>query len=122
MVIGYDDTCQASEEWIAQMGVDRLPAGRAQPFFHVLVDERDRPGSQTTYVAQENIVRADRRRIASEPLRHAMIGQLLWTDRFDQGKGVYEPKAELRALYPRGTHGCWLVDGVTPEQPLEEED
>lgn len=34
------------------MRVDMLPFGRNQPFYHVLVDERDRPGAQTTYVAQ----------------------------------------------------------------------
>ena len=36
------------------MGVDRLRLGRQQPFFHCLVDERDRPGAVTTYVAQVN--------------------------------------------------------------------
>lgn len=30
--------------------------GRHQPYYHVLVDHRDRP-FQSTYVAQENIVR-----------------------------------------------------------------
>lgn len=34
------------------MRVDLLPQGRQQPFYHVLVDVRDRPGGQTTYVAQ----------------------------------------------------------------------
>lgn len=34
------------------MGVDRLPKGRHQPFYQVLVDERDRPGGMVTYVAQ----------------------------------------------------------------------
>lgn len=34
------------------MGVRRLQAGTQQPFYHVMVDERDRPGGQTTYVAQ----------------------------------------------------------------------
>lgn len=31
------------------MKVDLLPQGRDQPFYEVLVDERDRPGGQTTY-------------------------------------------------------------------------
>ena len=31
--------------------------GRHQPYYHVLVDHRDRP-FQSTYVAQENIVRS----------------------------------------------------------------
>ena len=30
--------------------------GRQQPFYHVVVDERDRPGTGTnTYVAQDNV-------------------------------------------------------------------
>ena len=34
------------------MRVDMLPGGREQAFHYVLVDTRDRPGAQTTYVAQ----------------------------------------------------------------------
>lgn len=30
-------------------------AGAEQPFYHVLVDNRDRPGDESTYVAEENI-------------------------------------------------------------------
>lgn len=55
VIIGWDSSCKAREEWIAQMGVDQLPAGRHQPFYNVLVDVRDRPGAQTTYAAQENL-------------------------------------------------------------------
>lgn len=54
VIHGWDPTCTASEEWIASMGVDSLPAGRHQPFYNVLVDCRDRQ-FQSTYVAQENI-------------------------------------------------------------------
>ena len=28
-----------SDTWIAQMGVDRLPNGRNQPFYNVLVED-----------------------------------------------------------------------------------
>ena len=37
------------------MNVDKLHLGRHQPFYTVLVDERDRPGGQSTYVAQVSI-------------------------------------------------------------------
>ena len=37
---------------VQAMGIHRLPHGGQQPFYHVLVDERDRPGTHTTYVAQ----------------------------------------------------------------------
>lgn len=43
------------------MGIHRLQAGTQQPFYHVMVDERDRPGGQTTYVAQ---VRSDSMELA----------------------------------------------------------
>lgn len=49
---GHDPRCMADEGWIQQMRVDMLPGGREQPFYSVLVDVRDRPGGQTTYVAQ----------------------------------------------------------------------
>ncbi|PRW50954.1 F-box only 21-like [Chlorella sorokiniana] len=55
VIVGWDTECRASEEWMQQMGVDRLPGGRAQPFYHVLPDPEDRPGQAATYVAQENI-------------------------------------------------------------------
>ncbi|GAA5912249.1 uncharacterized protein JCM6883_003293 [Sporobolomyces salmoneus] len=50
VVRGWDYTCQASETWIMQMQVDRLPFGREQPFYHVLVAD-----GSSRYVANENI-------------------------------------------------------------------
>ena len=44
--------CQSSADGAQAMGIHRLPHGAQQPFYHVLVDERDRPGTHTTYVAQ----------------------------------------------------------------------
>lgn len=59
VILGHDDHCTAPEAWIQHMGVDSLPKGRRQPFYHVLVDENDRPTrgqtASSTYVAQENI-------------------------------------------------------------------
>ncbi|KAL4444009.1 hypothetical protein ABPG75_011746 [Micractinium tetrahymenae] len=55
VIVGWDLRCCASEEWMQQMGVDRLPGGRSQPFYHVLPDPADRPGQVQTYVAQENV-------------------------------------------------------------------
>lgn len=36
VVTGWDTVCDAGEEWIHNMGVDRLPGGRVQPFYHVM--------------------------------------------------------------------------------------
>jgi F-box protein 21 len=35
-ITGWDPECSSGEMWIRQMGVDRLPNGRQQPFYHVL--------------------------------------------------------------------------------------
>ena len=50
-----DHTCMQGAQWIEQMGVDDLPRGRHQPWYHVLVDTRDRPTPQMCYVCHENI-------------------------------------------------------------------
>ena len=50
-----EPTCNMSEAWIRQMGVDQLPRGRLQPWYHVLVDQRDRPGPQQCYVCHDSI-------------------------------------------------------------------
>ena len=49
VIYGWDATCQAEESWIATMQVDRLRFGREQPFYRVLLDERDRRATQSTY-------------------------------------------------------------------------
>ena len=36
VVTGWDVACDAGEDWIQNMGVDRLPNGRNQAFYHVL--------------------------------------------------------------------------------------
>lgn len=62
---------------VQMMHVDMLPLGRRQPFYHVLVDVRCRPGGQTTYVAQVGgSSRLLRLRLLS---RHgATCGSCLW--------------------------------------------
>ena len=49
-VVGYDEACLQTDEWIERMGVEKLARGREQPFYHVLVDSRDRPGNQITCI------------------------------------------------------------------------
>ena len=114
VIVGYDKACRQSEEWITKMGVDNLHGGRSQPFYHVLVDRRDRPNDQVTYVAEENIQRPATG-LACEPVAHKMIDELLLPDSFDAERRGYEPRAELRALYPTGVRGCWMVDSVLPD-------
>lgn len=56
VIVGWDASCRAGSEWLSATGTARLPHGAAQPFYHVLVDVRDRPDAQVSYVAQDNIV------------------------------------------------------------------
>ena len=39
VIYGWDPKCQASQEWIIQMGVDHLPKKHLQPFYNVLVED-----------------------------------------------------------------------------------
>lgn len=50
IITGWDTECDAGEQWMRRMGVDRLQGGRHQSFYHVLVEDRS-----VRYVAEENI-------------------------------------------------------------------
>lgn len=50
IITGWDSECDAGEQWMRRMGIDRLQAGRNQSFYHVLVEDRS-----VRYVAEENI-------------------------------------------------------------------
>ncbi|KAJ9194233.1 hypothetical protein DTO164E3_5632 [Paecilomyces variotii] len=50
IITGWDAECGAGEQWMRQMGIDDLQAGRHQSFYHVLVEDRS-----SRYVAEENI-------------------------------------------------------------------
>ena len=39
VIYGWDEKCMMSEDWIAQMNVDRHPPGRHQPFYNVLAHD-----------------------------------------------------------------------------------
>merc|ERR1711924_573231 len=54
VIIGYDPWCTYPTAWRARW-VPNRPHGEAQPFYYCVVDERDRPGQQSRYVAEENI-------------------------------------------------------------------
>ncbi|XP_061197730.1 F-box only protein 21-like [Saccostrea echinata] len=50
VIFGWDLTCQASREWIIQMGVHMLPRKDKQPFYNVLVED-----GSIRYAADENL-------------------------------------------------------------------
>lgn len=92
VIYGHDVECSAPNEWKEAMKVDSLPEGREQPFYHVLVDSRDRPGGVSTYVAQENL--------ALHRLGRSVLHS--WIPKFFVGfqDGTYLPRPMLRRLYP----------------------
>jgi len=55
VILACEPWCNATEAWKSQMGISKLPRKGTQPFYHCIVDERDRPGAQTTFVAEENV-------------------------------------------------------------------
>jgi len=109
VIVGWDHECKQKEEWCARMKIDALQHGRAQPFYHVLVDERDREGAQLTYVAQECV-----QPIEATPIQHPAFRKS-FTGALDAERGAYKPVQPLREQYPLGLEGCWLVDQVFPD-------
>jgi len=54
VIIGWDETARAPASWLEEMHKGN-PTWRGQPNYAVLVDTRDRPAPQITYVPQENL-------------------------------------------------------------------
>jgi hemimethylated DNA binding protein len=55
VIIAADASCRASPDWVVATGSARLARGTSQPFYTCLVDIRDRPAAQVSYVAEENV-------------------------------------------------------------------
>ncbi|KAL8832412.1 MAG: hypothetical protein Q9191_000284 [Dirinaria sp. TL-2023a] len=75
IIFGWDVECEAGDLWVAQMGVQTLPRGRHQAFYHVKVTDRS-----VRYVAEENIEPLITEHI--DPDLMAMAGQYFkrWDD------------------------------------------
>ena len=97
VVVGVDRKCRQSEAWIVSNGVDLLKKGRNQPFYHVLADQRDRPGTPVSYVAHEHLV-VD---TPPEPITHPLIDDFF--SAFDQPNGRHIPTDELAKKFPKAT-------------------
>ncbi|KAF1837994.1 F-box domain-containing protein [Decorospora gaudefroyi] len=90
VVTGWDVVCDANEDWIQNMGVDQLPHGRNQAFYHVLVCDKS-----VRYVAAENIEPMESNTVPSEALMR-LAGRHF--KRWDEG-------------------GCAFVSNVRDEYP-----
>ncbi|ORY60395.1 hypothetical protein BCR35DRAFT_309183 [Leucosporidium creatinivorum] len=99
VIRGYDLTCEASEQWIQAMQVDRLAYGRHQPFYHVLVDGSSR------YVAQENITNDDSvPESAFNRLKdNVLVGRYFRKPELKEGgRWGFAVSEEVRRMYPDG--------------------
>ncbi|GAA6044201.1 hypothetical protein JCM8097_004667 [Rhodosporidiobolus ruineniae] len=109
VIRGWDYKCEASEQWIRQMQVDRLPRGRDQPFYHVLVSD-----GSSRYVAAENITgpltstdddeehpAGGARTVLDDFLNEPELGKFFRKrERQEDGAWVFVPSEELEAEYP----------------------
>lgn len=91
VIIGWDETARAPERWIEEMHKGS-PEWKGQPNFAILVDTRDRPAPQITYVPQDNL----------EVMKHTKILHPSTEDYFENFDGSqYLPRPWLRSIYPR---------------------
>jgi len=91
VIIGWDETARAPASWLEEMHKGN-PTWRGQPNYAVLVDTRDRPAPQITYVPQENL----------QVVKHTAILHPSTEDYFENFDGSqYLPRPWLRTVYPR---------------------
>lgn len=101
VIYGWDHTCQMSNQWISMNQVDRLPNGRNQPFYNVLVAD----DGSTRYVAEENVILTGLEEeggngvmITREEVEGFGIEVGKWFKRFDWGTGRFV--SNVKAEYP----------------------
>lgn len=87
VITGWDARCEASLEWMNEMGVEELSGGSHQPFYNVFADD-----GSSRYVAQENLL---------------ILATPQWINNFEIGRYFcefngthYTPNAEKAAEYP----------------------
>ena len=107
MIIGWDETARAPQQWLSEMHKNN-PDWKTQPNYAVLVDTRDRPAPQITYVPQ--VVRTDQlgliiRQVFQENvevIKHTKILHPSVEDYFENFDGSqYLPRPWLRSIYQR---------------------
>ncbi|RYY38328.1 heat shock protein HspQ, partial [archaeon] len=97
VIVGYDSRCQATAEWIETAHVNTLPHGVNQPFYHVLVDVRDRPLATVAYVAQDNVC-AFLPGEEEDAIAHPLLPS--YFSAYQPTKGAFIAAEALEQLYP----------------------
>ncbi|BFZ25200.1 hypothetical protein BsWGS_28239 [Bradybaena similaris] len=91
VIIGWDPVAHAPEQWLNQMHPPDKWHWRKMPNYSVLVDVKDRPVPQVTYVPQENM-----EVITGTEISHPDVDS--YFDSFDGGQYIMRPA--LKYLYP----------------------
>jgi len=91
VIVGWDDTCRATTMWRMAMHAKNHERALNAPHYSVLVDVRNRPQEQQTYVAEWNLM-ADLNEI-----KHSKVGD--YFDRYDARVNRYIMRPGLKALY-----------------------
>jgi F-box protein 21 len=89
VIYGWDESCEMSEAWIAQMGVDQSPGGRHQPFYNVMAHD-----GSNRYASQANMIDCPSEEMG--PIPHWEIGK--YFTHFTGNR--YIPNNILREIYP----------------------
>ncbi|XP_073244959.1 F-box only protein 21-like [Porites lutea] len=92
VIIGWDEKMKASELW-AQNNHGDKKHWRDMPNYAILVDIRDRPSSQITYVPEENIELLTNTKVVHQTLEEYFV-------EFDGAR--YLPRPWLKKVYPHG--------------------
>ncbi|KIW28329.1 uncharacterized protein PV07_08002 [Cladophialophora immunda] len=84
VIYGWDPYCRMQEQWITMNQVDRLPNGRNQPFYNVLVEDES-----TRYVAEENVMLLSASDITEDRINAFPIEIGKWFKRYDPNTGTF---------------------------------
>jgi len=107
VIYGWHDSCPEEGQTLIHSGQESIQNGPNQPFYHVLIDTRDRP-AQTSCVAEENIHLE-----SGDHIHHPDVG--LYFTAFSAGN--YVPNKKLRREYPTDPCSLWEVSSNTRKRP-----
>ena len=98
VVVGWDPQANAPNDWLKQSGEENQD-WMHQPNYLILVDTRDRPEPQFTYVPQDNL----------KIKKHARVIHPKLYDYFKDYDGAqYVPQLWLQIIYPKDWPGANL--------------
>jgi hemimethylated DNA binding protein len=111
VVMGWDEACKADLSWKRRMRIHTLEHEDNQPFYNLLVDQRDDSRRDRTYAAQENLEDEleyqTRKQETAESVASAGTCTCILHpsreddfDSFTFRDSVYRPNETLRGMYP----------------------